>query len=249
VPVVIYDEANKRKVEIMSRELTRVTFLEALRVMSPIITGFIPTAMAYAILVTANGIDGIYAILSSILVFAGSVQFLSVELIKDNMGILQFALLVFLLNSRHMFYGISVFDKFNETGKLKPVMIFWLIDETYAVLTGTKTPANVNRKLYFFMVAMLAYLAWNLGTAIGVFASSLVTFDATGIEFAMCAMFIVIMIEQMKAFKSMLPFLIGGLTALVSLMLLGGQTMMLGCAAGSVLILLLLRGKLENECS
>jgi 4-azaleucine resistance transporter AzlC len=217
------------------------TFIEAFRVMTPIITGFIPYAMAFSLLVTSNGISGGFAILSSIFVFAGSVQFLSVELVKNNMEIFQFALLVFLLNSRHMFYGISVFDKFKETGRLKPIMIFWLIDETYAVLTGTKTPTGVNRKLYFFLVALLAYMSWNIGTWLGLFASALVKFDTTGIDFAMSAMFIVIMIEQIKNFKSPRPFMTGGITAFISLMLFGGQTMLLGCAAGSVVILFLLR--------
>ena len=122
-------------------------------------------------------------------------------------------------------------------------MIFSFCDESYAILTGTETPDKANRSMYFFFIALIIYITWNIGTVLGVFVASLLVFDTTGIEFTMAAMFIVILLEQIKFYKSPLPFLIGGLTALASLILLGGNSMMLSCAAGSAVLLMFLRHK------
>ena len=107
--------------------ILRITFLETFKVTLPIIAGLLPTARAYSLFVAANGIDGIYAILSNLLVFAGTVQFLSVELMVNNMGVARFALVIFLLHSRYIFYGVSVFEQFLGNRKTQAVYDFFIL--------------------------------------------------------------------------------------------------------------------------
>lgn len=221
------------------------TFLIALKMAAPVAVGFIPTGIAYALFAASKGISGLDILLSSMLVYGGSVQFIAVDLVASNMGYAQFAIVVFLVHSRHLFYGLSVFDQFDKTGKAKPFMIFCLSDELYALLTGTKAPKEVKEGNYYICLAVIAYFAWVLGTALGVFATEFVRFDTTGMDFALTALFLVILTEQIQGAENKIPFFIGGGTALVSMLVLGAQSMLLGCAVLSVILLLALRSKIE----
>lgn len=221
-------------------------FSAAFKTTLPMITGMIPTGIAYALLASSSGMRERDIILSSIIVFAGSVQFISIELIRQGMDYLQFALVVFLLHSRHLFYGISLFDKFNETGRVKPLMIYTLNDEIYALLTNEKSePEGVNAGFYYIFMSAILYASWNIGTAAGAVASEFIRFNTEGMDFALLAMFTVVMLEQMKSFKSRLPFVIGGASAIVSLFAVGRSALLLGCAMISIISLLLLRKRIE----
>lgn len=222
-------------------------FLIALKMAAPVAVGFIPTGIAYALFAASQGLSGMDIMLSSMFVYGGSVQFIAVDLVASGMGYLQFAIIIFLVHSRHMFYGLSVFDIFDKTGRAKPFMIFCLSDELYALMTGTKAPEEVDQGSYYICLGIIAYVAWVLGTGLGVFASEFVRFDTTGMDFALTALFLVILTEQVRGAENRIPFFIGGGSALLSLIVLGIRSMLLGCAALSAILLLALRDRIEKR--
>lgn len=229
------------------KNITAYTFAKALKTMLPIVPGAFPTAVAYALVARNAGMLPQEVVLSSLFVFAGSVQFISIELMRQGIGYVSFALTVFLLHARHMFFGVSVFDKFNKAPKAKPFLIFSLTDESYAIMTSGETPDNVNEGLYYIFIPVIMYVTWNTGTLLGVLASEFITFNTAGMDFALTAMFIVIVVEQLKSYRSKLPFIIGGLSAAAALVVLGPQSMLLGCCAMSVVLIVALRKHIDTD--
>ena len=154
--------------------LKKQTFKKALIATIPIMFGYIPTGIAFSMLMISNGYSPLLTVFMSLLIYAGSMQFISVELFVTGASFIQIALLTFLINARHIFYGLSLFKMFDKQGKRKPYMIYSLTDETYALFTSGKTPENVDGNKYNFYVTLLDHFYWVLGTAIGaVLGSSL----------------------------------------------------------------------------
>lgn len=125
-------------------------------------------------------------------------QFVAVNFFAGGFSLLQIALMTLAVNIRHMFYGISFLDRFSKMGKKKPYMIFSLTDETYSLLCSAKVPEGVEENSFFFCIALFDQLYWIAGTLAGCVAGALITFDTTGIDFAMTALFTVILVEQLE---------------------------------------------------
>ncbi len=152
-----------------------------------------------------------------------------------------------LINFRHLVYGLSMLEKFRGMGLRKFYMIFSLTDETYALLSSVQVPAGVEPHSFYFSIALLDHSYWILGSVIGAVAGALLPIDTTGIDFAMTALFVVIAVDQWKAYKKHLPALLGAIVTLVSLTLVGADNMLLPALAVIVVALLLLRGHLDEE--
>jgi len=213
----------------------------------PVLAGYFFMGAAFGLMLEAIGYGVIWAFIMSLSVYAGSAQYLGVELLYTGAVITQVALLTFLLNFRHVVYGLSMLDKFRGMGFKKLYMIFSLTDETYALLSSPGLPESPRPKTLYFCVAVLNHLYWVVGSVIGSVAGALITFNTQGIEFAMTAMFLVIAVEQWQSAKSRLPAFIGAGGALVSLMLFGSAHMLLPTLGIMVALLLLLRTKLEKK--
>ena len=188
----------------------------------------------------------------SVIIYAGSGQYLGCTLLATAAPLPQVAMLTLLLNFRHIFYGLSLLDKFRGTGWRKPYLIFALTDETYALLTGAVPPAGVNAANYYFSIAILDHSYWILGSLVGATIGTLITFNTEGIDFAMTALFVVIAVDQWKAagkgVRRHLPAMIGiGCTAaaVVVTRLLGSDNMIIPALAAICLLLLGLRRQLE----
>ena len=139
----------------------------------------------------------------SVAIYAGSMQFVAIELLTIPFHFLNVLFITLTVNIRHLFYGLSMLDKFKDSGKLKPYMIFSLTDETYSILCSASAPEGVSSKWYFFFIAFLNHCYWIAGSVIGCTAGNLIPFNSEGIDFAMTALFIVIFVEQWK--KSFQP--------------------------------------------
>jgi 4-azaleucine resistance transporter AzlC len=214
----------------------------------PVMTGYIFVGFAFGILFWKTGVHPILAVVMSIAVYAGSMQFMTVNFLISSMGIVEVILMTLLINARHVFYGLSFIDKFKGLGRKKPYMIFSLTDETFSLLCSAKAPEGVDSASFFFGIALLDQLYWVTGTALGAIAGlALKDFNTSGIEFAMTALFVVIAVEQWLSSPTHIPALVGAGCSLAALLLFGQKSFLLPAMAVIVGMLALLRKPVEKK--
>ena len=175
----------------------------------PVLTGFLVLGIAYGILMSSVGYGFLWPALVSVFVFAGSMQFVAVGMLAEGFAPISLLLMTLMVNARHLFYGLSLLERYKNTGWMKPYLIFGLCDETYSILCSTEIPADVDRRWFMFFVTGLNHLYWVSGSAIGGLLGEVIPFDSTGIDFALTALFVVILIAQWQGAKDRLPTLIG----------------------------------------
>ena len=208
--------------------------------------GYLAIGMAFGFMLQAIGYNYIWAFFMSLTIYAGSGQYLGVQLLNTHAALGTVALMTLLINFRHLVYGLSMLEKFRGMGLRKFYMIFSLTDETYALLSSVQVPPGVEPRRFYFAIAALDQSYWILGSVIGAVAGALLPIDTTGIDFAMTALFVVIAVDQWSAYKKHLPALLGGAVTLVSLTLVGADNMLLPALAVIVGALLLLRDRLDE---
>ncbi len=212
----------------------------------PVLTGYLFIGIAFGVMYAEKGYSFLWAILMSALVYAGSGQYLAVNFFVPGFSFLQVVFLTFMVNVRHIFYGISLLDKFNKMGKKRWYMIFGLTDETYSLLCTTNIPEGVNEEKFLFAISILDHSYWVLGSAIGAIAGTLLPINSEGIDFAMTALFVVIFVEQWMERKNRIPELIGVAVAIVSLMIFGTSSFILPAMLAIVALLFVGRKKLDE---
>ncbi|MBQ5754198.1 MAG: AzlC family ABC transporter permease [Oscillospiraceae bacterium] len=181
----------------------------------PILTGFLFLGMTYGIFMNVSGFGFWYSFLISLTVFAGSMQFVLVNLLLGVFDPLQAFTMTLMINARHLFYGLSMLDEYRGLGPKKIYMIFGLIDETFSVNCTARIPQDVDRGWFMFFVTLLNHCYWLGGTALGGIFGSFIKFNTTGLDFVMTAMFVVIFLEQWWKDKNHTSALMGlGLSAL-----------------------------------
>lgn len=213
----------------------------------PVLTGYLFIGIAFGVMYAEKGYSAWWAILMSLLVFAGSGQYLAVNFFVPGISFIQVIFMTLMVNIRHIFYGISLLDKFHNMGKKRWYMIFGLTDETYSLLCTTKTPDGVEEDKFLFSIAILNHIYWIIGSAIGGIAKSLLPINAEGIEFAMTALFVVIFVEQWTQKRNRIPAVIGLLAAFVCLQIFGSSSFVLPSMLLIVLLLFLGRKRLDVE--
>lgn len=193
----------------------------------PVMTGYLFIGIAFGVMFADKGYNFLWAGLMSLLVYAGSGQYLAVNFFDPSVSLLQVVFLTFMVNVRHIFYGLSLLDKFKVSGKKKPYMIFSLTDETYSLYFLTKTPENIDEGKFLFALSILDQSYWVIGSMIGGIAGTLIPFDSTGIDFAMTALFIVIFVEQWLEKKNRFPAIVGVVASVISLLFFGKDSFIL----------------------
>ena len=226
--------------------MNRNALSSAFPVTVPVLMGYLAIGMAFGFMLQAIGYNYIWAFFMSLTIYAGSGQYLGVQLLNTHAALGTVALMTLLINFRHLVYGLSMLEKFRGMGLRKFYMIFSLTDETYALLSSVQVPAGVEPRSFYFSIALLDHSYWILGSVIGAVAGALLPIDTTGIDFAMTALFVVIAVDQWKAYKKHLPALLGAAVTLVSLTLVGADNMLLPALAVIVGVLLLLRDRLDD---
>lgn len=213
----------------------------------PVLLGYLAIGIAFGLMLEAIGYNFIWAFFMSLSIYAGSGQYLGVSLLAAAATLGQVALMTLLINFRHLVYGLSMLEKFRGMGKRKLYMIFSLTDETYALLASAQAPIGVDAHNYYFYIALLDHCYWVAGSVIGGLLGAALPINTQGIDFAMTALFVVIAVDQWKAYKSHLPALIGAGAALVFLLLIGQEQMLLPALGVIVVALLALRSRLDEE--
>lgn len=185
----------------------------------PVLTGFIFLGIAYGILMNSKGYGIGWAVLISFMAFAGSAQYVAITFLTSIFNPIYALLMTLMVNARHLFYGISMLDKYKDTGKLKPYLIFGLCDETFSIICSAEPPEGINRNWFNFFITFLDHSYWVLGTALGGMLGSMVSFNTKGLDFVLTALFVVIFVGQWKTHKNHKPAIIGVLCSIICLFL------------------------------
>ena len=213
----------------------------AFRLTLPILFGYLPLGMAFGVLF-ATQLDYPWWIapLMGVLVYAGAGQILAVSLLAAHAGLLEVFIAMFVLNARHLFYGLSLLGQFRGAGWRKLYLIFGLTDETYSLLTSRQRTQSREQELRTdFRSTALNQLYWVVGCAAGGLLGHSVAFNSTGIEFALIALFIVLTIEQFKALGETFPLWLGALAAALAMAVLPAPHQLIGAIVIVSLVLLL----------
>ena len=213
----------------------------------PIFAGFCFLGMAYGIYMNAAGFSPWYPFFMSMLIFGGSLEFIAVSMLLAPFAPLQAFIVALMVQARHIFYGLSMLEKFRGTGWKKPYLIFGMCDETFSINLTAKVPEGVDRGWMMFFVTLLNQLYWVSGATIGAIAGSMLSFDTHGVEFVMTAMFTAIFMEQWMKERLHYTAIIGIVATAVSLAVFGADSFLIPAMAAIVIILTILRGPLERR--
>ena len=213
----------------------------------PVFMGYIFMGIAFGVLLSSKGYAFYWSTLMGIFIYAGSMQFVAIGLLTSPINLLAAAFLTLTVNARHLFYGLSLLEKFKIFGTKKIYMIFSLTDETYSLLCSITPPKQILPADFYFSVALLNHLYWVLGCTIGGILGTLVTFNSQGIDFSMTALFIVIFIEQWEQTDKHLPAIAGIIVTPIAIILFGMNNFIIFSMLALVFILLFFRSKLETK--
>lgn len=224
------------------RPAARCALLQTL----PILTGFGFLGMTYGLYMRVSGFSFLYPTLMALLIYGGSLEFVAVEMLLSPFAPVQVFLTALMLQARHLFYGISMLDRYKGLGKKRFYMIFAMCDETFSVNYSAQIPPSVDRGWFMFFVSLFDQLYWVCAAALGGLLGGLVTFDTQGLEFVMTAMFVVIFLDQWRKEKGHAASLFGVGVSLVCLLLFGPDSFLVPTMACVICLLTLFRRPLEK---
>lgn len=222
-------------------------FLAAFPFTIPIFAGFWFLGLTYGIYMNVSGFSFWYPMLMSMTIFAGSVEFVAANLLLGAFNPLQALVMTLMINARHLFYGISMLDKYRGTGWKKIYLIFGMCDESFSINYTADIPEDVDRGWFMFFVTLLNYFYWVSGATLGGLFGSLIRFDTEGLDFVMTAMFVVIFLEQWLKDKKHTSALLGIGLSVLCLAAFGAENFMIPAMLAILGVLTLLRNTMEKE--
>ena len=231
-----------------NRSATRTAALRAAFPFTiPIMAGFLFLGMTYGVYMVQSGFDFWYPMLTSLTVFGGSLEFVIVSLLQGAFNPLQALMMTLMIQARHLFYGVSMLDKYRGTGLKKLYMIFGLCDETFSVNCAADVPPDVNRGWFMFFVTLLDQFYWFTGATLGALCGMLIRFNTRGLDFSMTALFVVIFMEQWKKDRQHISALVGLALPALCLLLFGAERFLLPAMGAILIALTLLRQPIERR--
>lgn len=227
--------------------MKRKAFRAALPYTIPICVGFLFLGMSYGFLMKSQGFSVIYPMLMSLFIFAGSMEFVTVSLLLSAFQPFHAFVLALMVNARHLFYGISMLEKFKNTGFKKFYLIFGMCDESFTINCTVEPPEGVDRGWFMFFVTLLNHLYWVGGATLGALLGCVIRFDTTGLEFVMTALFVVMFIGQWEQNPDHRPALTGLGCSLLCLLVFGASSFILPAMALIILCFTLTRPKTTRK--
>jgi len=209
----------------------------------PVFTGFIFLGIAYGILMSSKGYGLGWTILMSTIVYAGSAQYVAITFLTTAFNPIYALLMTLMVNARHLFYGISMIDKYRDMGALKPYLIFGLCDETFSIVCSAEPPEGVDRKWFSFYITLLDHIYWVLGSAVGAVLGSMLSFNTRGLDFVLTALFVVIFLGQWKSQKDHKPAITGLVCSVACLIVFGQSSFIIPSMIAILAVLLISRKK------
>ena len=213
----------------------------------PVMTGYLVLAIGFGILLKTKGYGLGWAIAMSGFIYAGSMQYLAIDLLSGGASLIATALTTFMVNARHLFYGISMVDRYKDTGRKKPYLIFALTDETYSLVCSEESVKGIEEpKEYYFLVSLFNQTYWVVGSVIGSLLGNIIPFNVEGIDFALTALFVTIFVEQWLTAKAYFPALTGLFVSAIFLETWGADQFLIPSMVMIVVLLLLNRKQMEG---
>lgn len=229
----------------MKNRIIRLAFIKSL----PVMAGYIVLGIGFGILLRNAGYGVLWSFAMSLFIYAGTMQYVGVGLISGGASVITTAITTVMVNARHLFYSISMIDRYKGSGKYKPYLIFALTDETYSLLSdgtvpeGLEDPKDLN--LYRFLVSFFNQCYWVTGSVLGSLLGAVLPFSTEGIEFSMTALFIASFTEQWLKTRDHVPALTGLLSTLLCLIIFGSENFLIPAMLLITLVLTLLRNRKE----
>jgi len=213
----------------------------------PVFTGFIFLGIAYGILMSSKGYGLVWTILMSTIVYAGSAQYVAITFLTTAFNPVYALLMTLMVNARHLFYGISMIDKYRDMGALKPYLIFGLCDETFSIVCSAEPPEGVDRKWFSFYITLLDHIYWVLGSVVGAVLGSILSFNTRGLDFVLTALFVVIFLGQWKSQKNHKPAITGLVCSVACLIVFGQSSFIIPSMIAILAVLLISRKKGSDD--
>ncbi len=211
----------------------------------PVLAGYLVLGFGFGIILNSNGFGIALAAAMSIFIYAGSMQYAAIGLLTGGASLVTIALTTLAVNARHLFYGISMLDKYKNVGKRKPYLIFALTDETYSLVCGENSNiAPKHKRDYYLFVSLFNQIYWVAGSVLGAGVGTLVKFNTEGIDFALTALFLTVFLEQWLTAKRHLPAIIGVCASVISLVIFGPDKFLIPAMLIIALLLCLIK---DNE--
>ena len=199
----------------------RKAFVAAFPHTVPVLASFLILGMAYGVLMQTKGYGPLWSGLMSCIAFCGSMQFVAITLLTIPFDPVQAFVLSLLVNARHLFYALSMLEKYKGAGRLAPFMIYTLCDETFSICCTLEPPSGVSRRHFYFAISFLDYSYWVGGTLLGALAGNAIFFDTQGMDFALTALFLVLFLEQWKHPERRISAIIGVSASIICVLLFG----------------------------
>lgn len=221
--------------------MKKQAFLAAFPHTIPILAGFLFLGIAYGIYMNVSGFPAIYPILMSMFIFAGSMEFVTIDLLLSTFNPIGALLLALIVNARHLFYGISMLDKYKNTGLKKGYLIFGMCDESFSINYAARIPEGIDKGWFLFFVTLLNQIYWVFGAALGGVFGSYINFNTEGLDFVMTALFVVLFLEQWLKESNHTSAQIGLFVSAICLILFGKKNFIIPAMAGILILLTLIR--------
>ncbi len=194
----------------------------------PVLAGYIFLGMGFGVLLSAKGYSAWWALLMSVFLYAGSMQYVGVELLATGASLITTALTTLTVQARHLFYSITLIDKYKGIGPKKAYMIHALTDETYSLVIRDYDPLDKERNgRYCFFVSLFDHCYWISGCVLGALVGTILPFSSEGIDFVMTALFVTIFVEQWLSTKDHLPVFVGIISAVICLLIFGANSFLI----------------------
>ena len=227
----------------ITKNLIKTAFIKSL----PVMAGYLVLGIGFGILLKEAGYGFFWSFLMSFTIYAGSMQYVTVSLLTSGASLISTALTTLMVNARHLFYGVSMIEKYKDSGKKKPYLIFALTDETYSLLCGNDYPEGEDRHWYSFFISLFNQFYWVTGSVLGSLIGALITFNTAGIDFAMTALFVTVFVEQWLTAKNHLPAIAGLLCSIACLMIFGPSNFLIPTMIAIALVLSLCKNVMDTE--
>jgi 4-azaleucine resistance transporter AzlC len=222
-------------------------FRRAFIVTLPVMAGYLVLGLGFGILLRVAGFGALWALAMSIFMYAGSMQYVGVSLLSGGASLVTVAVTTLMVQARHLFYGISLIDRYRGAGAKKLYLMHALTDETYSLVTSVHVPDFADEKSYYFAISLLNHLYWITGCMLGSLAGAILPFSSEGVDFAMTALFVTIFVEQWVTEKEHRPALAGAGCTLLCLLVFGSESFLIPAMALILLSLVLLRRPIEGK--
>lgn len=226
------------------KKVLKTAFIDSI----PVLTGYLALGFGFGIILKANGYGLLFALVMSLTIYSGSMQYVAVGLMAESASLLSVALTTLMVNARYMFYGISVLDKYKNIGLRKPYLIFAMTDETYSLICNDNPSIpQENKRDYYLAISLFNHSYWIAGCLLGALVGSLIRFNSEGIDFVLTALFITIFLEQWLTSKKHMPAIIGVAVSVICLIIFGGKNFLIPTMLIIALVLCLYKEGGKNE--